>query len=194
MEFEDYKKYKWFYTSSGKLVVGGKNAEQNDELLSTFKKFDRDYWVMHTSSPGSPFSIIIAEPKSVKKSDLKECAIFTACFSRAWKSKAKKEKVDIFKLSQVSKQKGMKTGTWGVFGKIERQEVSLKLVLTRQEGILRAVPEPTIKNKKEIILRLAPGNIDKRDMVTKLHVELGEVFKNDELLAALPAGGMSIIR
>ena len=70
MEFEEYKKYRWFYTSSGNLVVGGKNAEQNDGLLTAMKKMSKDYWVMHTSSPGSPFSIIICDPKKVSKADI----------------------------------------------------------------------------------------------------------------------------
>ena len=36
METKDksYEKYKWFVTSSGKLVMGGKNAEQNEEIMS----------------------------------------------------------------------------------------------------------------------------------------------------------------
>lgn len=37
-DFQDYLKYRWFFNSSGKLVVGGKNAAQNDELLSRIKK------------------------------------------------------------------------------------------------------------------------------------------------------------
>jgi len=182
---KDYKKYRWFYTSSDKLVVGGKNAEQNDELLKRLKKSDKEYWVMHTSHPGSPFCAIISEKTS--KKDLEECATFTGCFSKAWKMRKKKTKVDIFKLSQIFKGKRMKIGTWGVKGKIKTLEVELKLVLVKQKKVYRAVPEKT--NKKG--LKISPGNVDKKDMIIKLIIELGEV-KKDELMSALPAGGIKI--
>ena len=139
MEFRDYKKYRWFYTSSGKLVVGGKSSSQNDELIKKLKAAKRNFIVMHTSSPGSPFSVILSDDIDIK--DKKECAVFTACFSRAWKQRKKRAKVDIFTFSQLYKLKEMKTGTWGVKGKVQRVIVGLSLVLTKQNSSLRAVPE-----------------------------------------------------
>src|SRR3989344_3104025 len=105
---ENYKKYRWFFTSSNKLVIGGKSATQNDELLKELKKSNKDFIVMHTSEPGSPFSIIISDIKKVAKSDIEETAVFTGCFSRAWRIGKKKTTIDIFKLSQVYKFPQMK--------------------------------------------------------------------------------------
>jgi hypothetical protein len=191
---EEYKKYKWFFTKSGKLVVGGKSDSQNDDLLKSLKKSGKEYFVMHTSDPGSPFSSIIAEPKKVSKKDLEECAVFTGCFSRAWKQGKKITSVDIFMLSQINKSKRMKTGTWGVKGDIERKKVGLKLVLTRQKKILRAVPENTVL-KKDILAKLAPGKIDKKEAVVGLALEInGENTSKNELLSALPAGGVRVLR
>jgi len=192
MDIKEYSKYRWFFTSSGKLVVGGKSAEQNDSLLDNLKKSVKEYWVMHTSEPGSPFSVIIAPIKSVKSPDIEECAIFTGCFSRAWRSMKKITTVDIFKFSQLAKEKTMKTGTWGVMGKVERKKVELKLVLTRQKGILRAVPEQTVKSKKDILLKISPGTISKNDILPKLQLELDENLSGDEVLSALPSGGFSV--
>ncbi|MCH7568531.1 MAG: DUF814 domain-containing protein [Nanoarchaeota archaeon] len=184
-----YKKYKWFYTSSGKLVVGGKSAAQNDDLLKSLKN---EYFIMHTSHPGSPFCVIVSELKKVTKKDLEECAIFTGCFSRAWKQGKKKTGVDIFKTSQISKEKRMKIGMWGVSGKVKRVKIELKLALTKQKGVLRAVPEKSVK-KKNILLKICPGRIDKKDMFAKFQIELEKDKLNpNELLAALPAGGVRI--
>lgn len=188
MENIDHKKYKWFYTLSGKLVVGGKSAEQNDELLRTLQKSREDLIIMHTSSPGSPFSIILASINNITKEDLEECAIFTACFSKSWKDKKKKEKVDIFRLSQVKKAIGMKTGTWAVKGHIEHKEIPLALTLTFQKSILRAVPEKSAKKK---LLKISPGNIDKADIVQDIQKYIPDVSKED-ILSALPAGGIKI--
>ena len=46
-EFKDYKKYRWFITSSNKLVVGGKSAEQNEFLIRHFVDQKCKYIVMH---------------------------------------------------------------------------------------------------------------------------------------------------
>lgn len=190
---ENYKKYKWFYTGSGKLVIGGKSAAQNDGLLKRIKFLRKDFIVMHTASPGSPFSIILEDIEKVTKKDKEECAVFTACFSKAWKEKSKEISVDVFKFSELYKSKEMNMGTWGVKTKVERIKVIPELVLTRQNGILRAVPKNSAK-KKEILAYVYPGNIDKKDAAAKLQFETDEHFSQEELIAALPAGGIKITR
>ncbi len=183
----EYKKYKWFFTKSGKLVVGGKNAESNDSLLRELKKTKEDYVVMHTKSPGSPFCAIISNIKEVNKSDIEECAIFTGCFSKAWKQNLEKTSVDIFNLSQLNKSSIMKSGTWSVTGKIQTQIVKLELVLIMQEKFIRAVPKITA-NKKEIIVYVCSGKIDKAEAVKN---NMFNELNTEQLLSALPAGGVS---
>ncbi len=189
MNFEDFKKYRWFYTSSKKLVVGGKSSLQNDQLLYRLKASEKDYLVMHTESPGSPFCVILSEIKNVTEVDIKECAIFTACFSQLWKKKKEKAPVHIFRLSQVNKDKTMKEGTWGLHGKIQKIYVPLNLTVKRQKGIFRAVP-PTEKDK--IIITF--GKVDKKDMLAKLELELNENFSEQEVLSALPSGPFKVAR
>lgn len=191
---KDYKKFRWFFTSSDKLVVGGKSAEQNDLLLKYLKSTKKDYVIMHTSSPGSPFSVILSETDNVTQKDLAETAIFTASFSRAWKEKKKSAIIDSFNLSQLHKAPLMKTGTWGVKGKVNHYAAPLMLALVKQKDILRAVPEISVKNKKDIFFKIAPGIIDKQDILLKLKIELHSHAKADEILSALPAGGIKIIR
>ena len=99
-----YEKYRWFYTSNNHLVIGGKSAETNEELIKLHKKFPK-YIVMHTKTPGSPFSIIISDKFTEK--DLEETAVFTGCFSRAWKEGKKSILIDIFLMEQIVKNKNM---------------------------------------------------------------------------------------
>ena len=190
-EFEDYKSYRWFYTSSGKLVIGGKSAAQNDILLNKLISLKEKHIIMHTSSPGSPFAVILSDAKRVARKDLEECAIFTACFGKTWKSGKKNAIVDIFSSNQLHKNKGMSEGTWAVNGPIEKISVELSLVLTLQESVLRAVPGSSAK-KKDILLRIMPGKSKKEEIITKLAVELDNKFSQSDILTALPAGGISI--
>lgn len=181
---EDYEKYRWFFTSNNHLVVGGKNAENNEQLIKEYKKFPK-YVVMHTKTPGSPFSIITSDKFTEK--DLEETAIFTGCFSRAWKEGKKSTMIDIFLVEQLVKNKTMKTGTFGVVGPIDRKKVDLKLHLETQKGKVRFVPQ---KSKSKI--SITPGNIKKEEFAEQLSIKL-EISKED-LLQALPTGNSKTLK
>ncbi|MEK6855879.1 MAG: NFACT RNA binding domain-containing protein [Nanoarchaeota archaeon] len=193
MEFQNYQKYRWFFTSSNTLVLGGKSALQNDELMIKLKDLPQEFVIMHTSEPGSPFCILFKEKSKVTDTDIEECAVFTGCFSRAWRAGKNTAKVDIFSSSQIHKNPEMKSGTWGVYGKVETMSVSLELAITKQKEVLRAVPISTLKKKDEII-KITPGNIDKNDMFAKLEIELNEPLSKEEVLSALPTGKFKVSR
>ena len=191
---QSYRKYKWFLTSSGKLVLGGKSATQNDELLHKVTKSGKELVVMHTSHPGSPFTVILADANKLSKKDLHECAVFTGSFSRAWKQHKQKIDVHIFLSSQLYKNKEMAVGTWGVSPKVEKMDITLELVLTKQKGILRAVPRESVKSKSQLLLVVSPGKVDKQDLLPKLSMALKDAFSQEEILSALPAGGVKILK
>lgn len=182
---DNYTKYRWFLTSNKILVIGGKSAEQNEELVSKMIRQGQEFVVMHTRAPGSPFSFIISPSEKVKPKDLEETAIFTGCFSRAWRSEKKKAMIDIFNSTQIIKKKGMKIGTFGVPGDILRKEVELKLYLTKQKEKIRATPQ----SKKNAIC-IIPGNIPKKKTAEQLAEKLK--VSEEEILNALPTGGFEI--
>lgn len=183
----DYKKYKWFFTKSGKLVVGGKSSESNDSLLNELKKMRKELIVMHTKSSGSPFCAIIASIDTVNESDIDECATFTGCFSRAWKEGKKTTAVHMFKLSQLSKDESMNSGTWAVKGKVKDFSVNLELVITKQNNIVRAVPKESVSESETIAFAI-PGKIDK----TKVKIGSLNGIDREQLISALPAGGVKL--
>ena len=110
----DLKKFRCFSTSNGKLVAGGKSAEQNEELLK--KHLDRENIVLHTAMPGSPFCIIKAKKREILKQDIKEAAVFCAKYSQAWKKSKNKKDIEVhyFLGIDIFKTKDMKLGTFGV--------------------------------------------------------------------------------
>lgn len=190
MQNLDYTKYRWFFTSSDKLVIGGKNSEQNEELVKKITKSGNEYLVLHTAEPGSPFSFVIANIEELKPADIEEAAIFTACFSQQWKKNNKKVDVDMFRTSQVYKNKKMDKGTFGVSLTIEKRNVEMKLFLTMQKGKLRAVPNPKIK-----ILEIIPGDMEKEtaaEEIQRILKDKNALFTKDEIMAALPARNIKI--
>jgi hypothetical protein len=184
-----HEAYRWFYTSKGILSVGGKSDKQNELVMQNFLK--PNYLVLHTKEPGSPFMIIQSDNPS--KKDIEETAIFCACFSRQWKLEKKEVAVDLFKGSEVYKSKLMKTGTFGVKGKLKTMLVKPELMLVIQKGKLRAVPK---NNKEEKLCEIIPGKLSKEQVTEKIV----KIIKNkyhfpvsrDEIMSAIPSDKLDI--
>ena len=104
-------KFRKFETSTGKTVLGGRNAENNEELVSQARK---DEVVLHTKSPGSPFVNIKCPASRVDREDIKEAAIFCARYSQDWRDNHRDVEVHVFSGKDIHKEKGMKLGTFGV--------------------------------------------------------------------------------
>ncbi len=185
--------YRWFYTSSGKKVLAGKNSRQNEELVHKMLKSGKNYIVMHTRKPGSPFCFIICNVEKVQPQDLYETAVFCGSFSQQWKT-SKNATVDAFLLQQIVKDEKMKVGTFGVLGsnKLTEHCVELKLVLTRQNKKIRAVP---LSAAEERFLTLTPGKLDKEKTAEKIReilIKKGLKVDKDAILQAIPSGGFTI--
>lgn len=119
-------KFREFHTSSGKLMLAGKNAEQNEKII---EQTGKDEIVLHTKAAGSPFVNI--KGKTSKK-DIKEAAVFCARYSREWKKNKGNVEVHYFSGRDIYKLKGMKTGTFGV-NKIKKLIVKKKELETWQK-------------------------------------------------------------
>lgn len=82
---EWFEKFRWFISSDGFLVIGGRDATTNEIVIKKYT--DKDDLVFHTEMPGSPFVVIKKEgkPGDFPDSTKQEAAVFTAVFSRGWK-------------------------------------------------------------------------------------------------------------
>jgi Predicted RNA-binding protein homologous to eukaryotic snRNP len=82
------------------LVVSGKNAKQNDELVSKHLK-ENDLF-FHADIYGAS-TTILKNSNNANEQDIKEAAQWAACFSSAWKRKM--SNIDVFYVNknQVSK-------------------------------------------------------------------------------------------
>ena len=102
--------FREFTTSSGKKVLAGKSAEQNEELVKQF--IGKENLLFHTAKPGSPFCIILDLKNNQK--DRKEAAIFCASKSQDWRDNKSDVDVHMFSAVNVYKWKRMPAGTFGV--------------------------------------------------------------------------------
>ena len=95
-------------TNSGKLILAGKDAKNNEALIAQVEPNED---VFHTAKPGSPF-VNIKEKSNIK--DRKEAAIFCAKHSQDWRDNKQDVIVHHFKSKDIYKHKLMKLGTFGI--------------------------------------------------------------------------------
>jgi len=101
-------KFRELISKRGTLILAGKNAESNEELI---KQIAPNEEIFHTASPGSPFVNIKGNPKP---GDVKEAAIFCARYSHDYRDNKTDVVVHKFKGKDIYKTKGMPKGTFGV--------------------------------------------------------------------------------
>ncbi len=114
-------KFREFELSTGKIVFLGKDAVNNDLLVSSANPLD---FLIHTAAPGSPFCNVGEKP--IKK-EIKEAAIFTALKSQIWRDSKSDVVVHIFKKADVFKDNKMKAGSWEVkrFSELKIKKVEI---------------------------------------------------------------------
>ena len=176
----DYKKFRWFFTSSGVLVIGGKSDVQNEQVIKLTKPNDV---ILHTKDPGSPFCVLIDDIEENDR-DVQEAAIFCASLSQAWKKKKKQVAVHVFRGEQMYKTKSMKKGTFGVKGVEQKIKINPKLYLTFQENKLRSVPFECD------IAEITPGDLSKLKAAETISKRMK--IPLDEVLSALPPDKIKI--
>ncbi|MFX1308324.1 MAG: ribosome rescue protein RqcH [Promethearchaeota archaeon] len=79
-----YEKFRWFISSDGYLIIGGRDATSNEIIFK--KHIDKNDLVFHTNFPGSPL-VVIKNPENQKipLNTINETSKFVASYSRAWK-------------------------------------------------------------------------------------------------------------
>ena len=85
-----YERFRWFRTSDGFLVIGGRNADQNEELVQ--KYMDGNDLFFHAQAHGGPVTILKTSDPSEPSRDVdvpeasrQEAAQFAVSYSSVWK-------------------------------------------------------------------------------------------------------------
>ena len=85
-----YERFRWFYTSTSDLVIAGRDAKSNQQIIRNFFQ-DGDIF-FHADTHGAP-SVVLKSSEREEEVDmdmaLKEAAQFSVCFSSLWKQNAK---------------------------------------------------------------------------------------------------------
>lgn len=216
---EWYEKFRWFISSEGFLVIGGRDSTTNEIVIKKFT--DKEDIVFHTDMAGSPFFVIkCAEEKKKGKSPgeitLQETANATAIFSRAWKLGM--STLDVFYVSPEQLSKTPQSGEYLVKGafiirgkttylKPDKMEVAIGITRitideknNEQDGErndkgassykIISGPESSISKQTKEYIVLEQGREKPSDIAKLFKKKFGGEI--DDIIRILPSGGFKV--
>ena len=198
---EWYERFHWMYTSTGFLVIAGRDASQNMSLLRRYA--EPDDIVMHADVQGASTVIIKTGGREVDEETLREAAVLAACYSKAWK--AGYGAIDVFwvQREQVSfsapSGEYLPKGSFMVYGKknyIRGVRLELAIGIESYGDRYRVIvgPESTVAKRALAYMVLIPGDVDPssiaKSFVEKLREsglrEVAELIDVNEVLVRIP--------
>ncbi|MEM5832254.1 MAG: ribosome rescue protein RqcH [Candidatus Aenigmatarchaeota archaeon] len=203
-----YEKFRWFISSDGFLVVSGKDAESNEELI---KKYVREQDIIfHADIHGSPFTVIRNDKKqNIPLQTIYEAAQFTACYSQAWDLGLGNINVYYVRPNQLVKS-NLPKGSFLITGEriwLEKVKLRLAIGVYEEKGKVKifAAPPVAARKKTQYIITLVPGNRSADELVKEIrkHFEsnlpfeiraLFEKVSDEEIKRLIPFSKGELVR
>jgi predicted ribosome quality control (RQC) complex YloA/Tae2 family protein len=198
-----FEKFRWFLSSEGFLVLGGRDAGSNEQLVRRYLHA-RDLYI-HADIHGAPSVVVRAgevQGESPTAATLHEAGQFGVAFSKAWKVGLASASAYWVKADQVSKAGAsgefvprggfVIQGTRNPLGDLPTE---LGVGRMTYEGVeLWAVAPPSALGRRgEVRFLVTPGEERERGRVeSELARELG--VSRNLLQGLLPAGGLTLRR
>jgi len=197
-----FEKFRWFYTSNNFLVVGGKDAHLNEELVK--KHMDKRDIYFHAEVFGAPHCVIkLAETKknAVDDVSMSEAAEFAVTFSKAWEEGRAQADAYSVKPEQVSKtaQPGehLGTGAFMIYGErnwFKKAKLTCAIGFFEKEKTLMCGPVSAIKKHCKFVIELKQGSKSKEEVgkeLKQIFESKGCFFSVDNFVSLLPNGNFS---
>ncbi|WP_299265059.1 ribosome rescue protein RqcH [Halorientalis sp.] len=190
-----YEEYRWFHTSDDFLVIGGRNADQNEDLVK--KYMDGGDKFFHAQAHGGPVTVLKATGPSEPARDvdfpdstLRETAQFALSYSSVWKEGKYADDVYMVDPNQVSKtpESGefLEKGGFAVRGDRTYFEAVAASVAVgiKCEPDTRVIggPPTAVVPKVETSIELEPGRYAQNDMAKLCYREFKDRFVDESFV------------
>ncbi|MFC6862882.1 ribosome rescue protein RqcH [Halomicroarcula sp. GCM10025817] len=211
-----YEQFRWFHTSDGFLVIGGRDADENEQLVK--KYLERGDRFFHAQAHGGPVTILKAtgpsEPSKdvdFPQSSLEEAAQFAVSYSSVWKDGKFAGDVYMVEKDQVSKtpESGeyLEKGGFAIRGDrtyFEDTEVGVAVGITcEDETRVVGGPPTAIRPQAATSITVEPGQYAQNDIAKRLYREFKSRFADetfvrkvaspDRIQEFLPPGGSRMV-
>lgn len=201
---EWYEKFRWFFTSEGKLAVGGRDAQTNSALIGRYME-DHDT-VFHADLFGSPF-FVLKGGRAQSEEEVRQVAQATVAFSSAWKTGLGSADAYWVGPEQIRTAapsgEYLQRGSFAIAGKknfVTRNLVEVAVGVDA-DGRVVAGPEDAIRGRSQRYLVLRPQREKGSDTAKRVLKDLAGPDQDgrqppslDEVLRMLPTGGGKVVR
>ncbi|PXF57394.1 MAG: fibronectin-binding domain-containing protein [Candidatus Methanogaster sp.] len=200
-----YDQYRWFRTSDGLLVIGGRGATSNEEIVKKYLE-KRDIF-MHSQAPGAPVTIIkVDKGAEVSEQTIAEAAQFAISYSSIWKSGQYTGDCYWVNPDQVSKTpehgEFVSKGAFIIRGTrnyLKDVSVGLAIGITSDLHLIGG-PVSAVSNHAKNVVEIVPGRFNQNDIAKKIYRifsdALGRSIKvvasPDQIAKFLPPGESDI--
>lgn len=194
---EWYERFRWSFSSEGFLIIGGKNADQNEELMK--KYLEKDDIVLHSEIKGAPFVIVKSQDKEITPLAIREAAEIAAAYSSAWKKGYGNVDVYWVRPEQASKEapsgEYIGKGSFMIKGEknyLRKRElkisIGVKLDRDRYKAKVIAGSVQGMKKNADYFVTIKPGTIESLELSEKIKRKIMEksVPEDKKLIDKIP--------
>ncbi len=200
-----YERYRWFFTSNGLLVIGGRDAASNSAVVR--KHLGKNDKIFHGDIFGSPF-FILKDAQNAPDTSMNEVAHATVCFSRAWREGMYGVSAYWVNPEQVKKSapsgQFLPKGSFTIEGqrnfiKAGNLRLSVGIISQEDDYVLTCGPQETIKKNSICYAIIEPHGSEMVDAAKKIRLEFSKMeeaitkkISIDDFVRVLPAGQSQI--
>ncbi len=183
---EWYEKFRWFHSSDGFLVIGGRDATTNEIIVK--KQMDPDDIIFHAEIVGAPFVLIKTERKTVPEQTINEAAQLAASYSRAWKELFSVVNVYWVNPDQVSKSppsgQSLKKGAFMIRGTKNfvrgvPMRVAIGVKINDEEIMVVGGPVDAIRHQTNAYVEVVQGTQKSSQLAKKIRHQLSTKVSED---------------
>ena len=195
-----YEKLRWFITSDNVLVVGGRDANSNENIVKKYLEPNDIY--LHADIHGASSTAVKLNGKKLNDSILKESGEFAASFSSAWSMGFTSQDVFWVHPDQVSKTpepgEFLAKGSFVIRGHrnfIRGARVKLAIGIVDYEGKRIMIgPIDALEAHCDNYVVLKPGFTKKEAIAKKILNKINEddLLTLDDIIRVLPSGKCDI--
>lgn len=203
-ELKWYEKLRWFISSDGYMVIGGRDANSNEQVVKKYANNNDIYF--HSDIHGSPSTLVQNKnnDEEIPETTLYEAACFTSSYSSAWKEGFSSYDSYWVKLDQVSKTpeagEYVKKGSFIIRGhknfyRNVQVLIAIAVVDYDDDKRIMAGPVTAVEKKSDNFVIIKPG-FTKKEKISKqiLHIiDKDKQFGVDDIVRNLPSGKCDIL-
>ncbi len=185
---EWYEQFRWFVTSDGFLVIGGRNAKMNEEIVSKYME-SKDLF-FHTQTPGAP-AVVMKRGQEAPETSIEEAAQFAAAYSALWKEGKHSGEVYYVLPEQVKRTakhgEFLAKGSFYIEGKRNYLTVELNCAVGVELSKLRLFGGPVRAVKKycDYYVEVEIGELSQSEVAVMVAKKLIEMSGNDHVVRSI---------